>query len=124
MATKWARCAIAVAMMSLVLQGCSDKRNKPYVFVRADFMHMKVLPYDSPPQVIYRIDDHRFVTLERYRDCHHGDAYYNDSRAGIKTGLGRASIEGYQGRLINADPTGRNLAFPYGAPPDLVTSDR
>ncbi|MGK3144644.1 T6SS immunity protein Tli3 family protein, partial [Pantoea sp. C2G6] len=28
--------------------------------------------FDVPPQVIYRIDDHRFFTLENYKDCAHG----------------------------------------------------
>ncbi|MFC4485549.1 hypothetical protein ACFO6P_26485, partial [Cupriavidus campinensis] len=43
-----------------------------------------VIDYDVPPQVIYRIDDHRFVTLENYRDCHHGVTYYNDTKQGIR----------------------------------------
>lgn len=123
MATRRMRCAIALATVMVVLQGCSGKPQEPYVFTLGDFLDAKELPYDSPPQVIYRIDDHRFVTLEHYRDCNYGQAYYNDTRAGIKTGLGRASVEDYQGRLINADPTGRNLAFPSGAPPGLGTSD-
>jgi hypothetical protein len=117
------RCATVLAIVTVVLQGCSGKPQEPYVFTLGDFLDAKELPYDAPPQVIYRIDDHRFVTLEHYRDCNYGQAYYNDTHAGIKTGLGRASIEDYQGRLINADPTGRNLAFPSGAPPGLGTSD-
>ncbi|WEY41573.1 hypothetical protein [Paraburkholderia sp. SUR17] len=123
MATSRMRCAIALATVTVALQGCSGKPQEPYVFTLGDFLDAKELPYDSPPQVIYRIDDHRFVTLEHYRDCNYGQAYYNDTRAGIKTGLGRASVEDYQGRLINADSTGRNLAFPSGAPPGLGTSD-
>ncbi len=90
----------------------------------SDFMSAKKLPYDSPPQVIYRIDDYRFVTLEHYRDCNHGETFYNDTRAGIRRQLGRGDVENFQGSLVNADPTGRNLAFPAAAPPHLATNDR
>lgn len=110
------RAMLAVAAVA-ILQGCSDK---PYVFSLADFFVAKTLPYDSPLQVIYRIDDHRFVTLERYRDCNHGETYYNDTRAGIRRHLGRGAFENYQGRLINADPTGRNLVFPKALPQGTV----
>lgn len=41
--------------------------------------------FDVPPQVIYRIDDHRFFTLENYKDCDHGGiVYYNDTQKNIK----------------------------------------
>ncbi|MFP3757364.1 T6SS immunity protein Tli3 family protein [Cupriavidus sp. SIMBA_020] len=83
-----------------------------------------VIDYDVPPQVIYRIDDHRFVTLENYRDCHHGVTYYNDTKQGIRQRLGREGIENYQGRLINADPTGQNIVIPSSAPPRTACSDR
>ncbi|MFS7381256.1 hypothetical protein AB6870_04120 [Rahnella inusitata] len=37
--------------------------------------------YNVPPQVVYRIDDHRFFTLENYKDCDHGGiVYYNDTK--------------------------------------------
>ncbi|WP_126286709.1 MULTISPECIES: T6SS immunity protein Tli3 family protein [Burkholderia cepacia complex] len=117
--------ASVVAVALVVTQGCAPKKaNEPFVFMLSDFMSAKKLPYDSPPQVIYRIDDHRFVTLEHYRDCNHGETFYNDTRAGIRQQLGRGDLENYQGKLINADPTGRNLAFPAAAPPHLATNDR
>ncbi|CAG4903093.1 T6SS immunity protein Tli3 family protein [Paraburkholderia saeva] len=124
MATKGARCAVIALALLAMLQGCKEKKAEPYVFMLSDFMAVKELPYDSPPQVIYRIDDHRFMTLERYRDCYHGDTWYNDRRTHIRKYLGRAGIEGYQGVLINADPTGRNLVFPSGSPPNMATIDR
>ncbi|WP_244140500.1 hypothetical protein [Burkholderia sp. BCC1047] len=115
------RCSIVIVVLLVLMQGCAGQQRQ--VFSLGDFLNAKVLPYDSPLQIIYRIDDHRFVTLENYRDCNYGQAYYNDTRAGIKTGLGRASIENYKGRVINSDPAGRNIAFPSGAPPHLGTSD-
>lgn len=125
MATKGMRCAGIALGLFMMLQGCTQKKSdEPFVFMLSDFMAAKELPYDSPPQVIYRIDDHRFVTLERYRDCYHGDSWYNDTRAGIRHQLGRGGYEDYQGKLINSDPTGKNLVFPSGAPPSMVTGDR
>lgn len=113
------------AFLAMALYGCSgEKDNRPYVFMLGDFLSAEELPYDSPPQIIYRIDDHRFVTLERYRDCYHGDTWYNDTSTGIRKALGRGGIEAYQGKLINADPTGRNLAFPSAAPPHMASIDR
>ncbi|OLL29064.1 hypothetical protein BTH42_24330 [Burkholderia sp. SRS-W-2-2016] len=125
MAIKGMRCTVIALPLLALLQGCTGKKSdEPYVFMLSDFMAAKELPYDSPPQVIYRIDDHRFVTLERYRDCYHGDTWYNDTRTHIRKYLGRAGIEGYQGMLFNADPTGRNLVFPSGSPPNIATIDR
>ncbi|MFM0327375.1 T6SS immunity protein Tli3 family protein, partial [Caballeronia glebae] len=96
----------------------------PHQFTYADFEDAKVLPYDVPPQVIYRIDDYRFITLEHYRDCSHGDTYYNDSKTSIRTYLGRGGIENYQGTLIIADSSERNVVIPSSAPPNFACSDR
>lgn len=81
--------------------------------------------YDVPPQVIYRIDDNRFMSLEDYADCHYGTTYFNDTRQGIRTKFGRGGgIPSYQGRLINADPTGRNIVIPSSFPPNGVCPDK
>lgn len=40
---------------------------------------------DVEPQVVYRIDDHRYFTLEKYKDCSSGGlVYYNDANKKIK----------------------------------------
>ncbi|OXI97320.1 hypothetical protein CFB41_28615 [Burkholderia sp. AU33803] len=107
-------------MVSIVLmQGCATQQPQRSAFRLSDFRSstLKELPYDSPPQTIYRIDDHRFVTLERYRDCNHGESYYNDTRTGIRKYLGRGRFENFQGRIINADPTGMNIVLPLAYPP-------
>jgi hypothetical protein len=40
---------------------------------------------DVEPQIVYRIDDHRFFTLEKYKDCSSGGlVYYNDTNKKIK----------------------------------------
>ncbi|PKE32780.1 hypothetical protein CWS43_02460 [Rahnella sp. AA] len=53
---------------------------------------MKYMVYDVPPQVVYRIDEHRFFTLENYKDCDHGGIiYYNDTKLGKKVYLNGGS---------------------------------
>ncbi|MEW6342484.1 MAG: hypothetical protein AB1704_17650 [Pseudomonadota bacterium] len=112
---------IALALSAATI-GCAAQQ--PWSFNLGDFLAAKELPYDSPPQVIYRIDDHRFVTLEHYRDCNHGETFYNDTNAGIRSYLGRGTIENFQGHLINADSTGKNLVFPAATAPHTACSDR
>jgi len=98
---------------------------QPWSFNLADFLAAEELPYDTPPQVIYRIDDHRFVTLEHYRDCNHGESFYNDTKKNIKRKLGgNGYFENFQGTIVNADPSGKNLVFPLSYPPRLVCGDR
>ncbi|WER49307.1 hypothetical protein CupriaWKF_19325 [Cupriavidus sp. WKF15] len=81
--------------------------------------------YDVPPQVIYRIDDHRFISLENYKDCHYGTTYYNDIKLGIRTRFGRGGgIENYRGRLINADPSGRYIVVPSSFHPNGACPDK
>ena len=47
---------------------------------------------DVEPQVVYRIDDHRFFTLEKYLNCSFGGfVYYNDTNKKIKV------LAGYDG---------------------------
>ena len=47
---------------------------------------------DVEPQIVYRIDDHRFFTLEKYLDCNNGGfVYYNDTNKKIKV------LAGYEG---------------------------
>ncbi|PLR39002.1 T6SS immunity protein Tli3 family protein [Chimaeribacter arupi] len=77
---------------------------------------------DAPAQVIYRIDNERFLTLENYIACDKGGrVYYNDTQRGIKTLLGSRwdefndrlgnYIAAYQGEVINGADNGY-LAFP------------
>ncbi|MGC3025609.1 T6SS immunity protein Tli3 family protein [Burkholderia sp. DN3021] len=116
------RYAVAIIALVTLMQGCAAPEPKHSVFSLSNFRSsaLKELPYDSPPQVIYRIDEHRFVTLERYRDCYHGESYYNDARAGIRKFLGRGLFENFQGRIVNADPTGKNIVFPLAYPDGLI----
>ncbi|KWA07412.1 hypothetical protein [Burkholderia territorii] len=113
------RHVIAIIALVALVQGCTAQPPQRSAFRLSDFWSstLKELPYDSPPQIIYRIDDHRFVTLEHYRDCYHGDSYYNDTRAGIRKYLGRGMFENFQGRIVNADLSGTNIVLPLAYPP-------
>jgi len=71
--------------------------------------------YDVPPQVIYRIDDHRYISLENYDLCD-GDTYYNNTKENIRTKLGTGGIEYYRGRLVIDDPSGANVVIPSARP--------
>ena len=110
---------LATICGALMLSGCVS--NATY----EEYSKSQLTPhYDVPAQVIYRIDDHRFVTLENYRDCHHGDTFYHDTKQGFRIEIGREGIENFQGRLINADPTGKNIVIPSSQPPERSCSDR
>ncbi|SAK81889.1 hypothetical protein AWB82_05427 [Caballeronia glebae] len=67
--------------------------------------------YNTPPQVIYKIDGHRFITLESYDNCS-GETWYNDTKSGVRTRVGHTSPNGFLGKLIIDDQTGMNVAVP------------
>ncbi|MFM0323288.1 T6SS immunity protein Tli3 family protein [Caballeronia glebae] len=67
--------------------------------------------YNTPPQIIYKIDDHRFITLESYDNCS-GETWYNDTKSGVRTRVGHTSPNGFLGKLIIDDQTGMNVVVP------------
>ncbi|WP_423194429.1 T6SS immunity protein Tli3 family protein [Cupriavidus sp. H18C2] len=104
------------AIAAFLATGCANPSSN-----RSD----AVPSFDVPPQVIYRIDAHRYISLEDYKHCYFGTTYYNDTRLGIRTKFGRGGgIASYRGRLINADPTGRNIVVPSSYPPMGVCPDK
>lgn len=40
-------------------------------------------PVYGPPQVIYRIDNNRYFTLENYTRCENGQTFYNNKEKGV-----------------------------------------
>ena len=114
-----ARVLLVIGISVLTLSACVSDAE------RSRYSQPQPIPnYDVPAQVIYRIDDHRFISLENYSNCNHGDTYYNDTKEVIHKKLGRNGIENFQGRLINADPTGKNIVIPSSQPPERACSDR
>ncbi|MEK6347711.1 MAG: hypothetical protein V4764_09545 [Burkholderia sp.] len=110
-----------MVVLVVLLQGCGTAKQD---FPLSDFRRAETLPYDSPIQIIYKIDESRFVTLERSRDCSHGQSFYNDTKTNVRVKIGNGLFENYQGRLINADPTRMNFVLPLASPPETVCGDR
>ncbi|WP_456310965.1 T6SS immunity protein Tli3 family protein [Serratia proteamaculans] len=92
---------------------------------------------DVEPQVVYRIDDHRFFTFEKYLDCNSGGfVYYNDTKRGIKKFAGlegkdkkpqnevsinqKNDVLSFHGKFVYAAGDdviaypGRNVSYKYG----------
>ncbi|MDA8505293.1 hypothetical protein NNO02_22950, partial [Citrobacter sp. Awk 2] len=91
---------------------------------------------DAPTQIIYRIDENRYLTLENYISCGKGgQVYYNDTQRGIKTHLGwdidfndfsyrlGNSVAAYQGIIVNGADNGY-LAFPGASTDQYCGSGR
>lgn len=57
----------------------------------------RVVVTDAPPQVVFRIDDHRYLTLENYIACDKsGQIYYHDTILGIKTRIDTVNRDYYK----------------------------
>ncbi|MBU9820138.1 hypothetical protein J1782_09570 [Rahnella sp. BCC 1045] len=75
---------------------------------------LAVLPIHNPPQVIYRIDKNRYLTLEDYSNCDDGSIYYHNDNKKIKTKLWFLSkgTMNYRGKFIWAAKNDNMLAIP------------
>jgi hypothetical protein len=104
---------IAATLLAIGVTACVNQDG----YYRSSQYRRPVVPIalDVEPQVIYRIDDHRYVSLENYDHCF-GDTYFNNSKDGIRTKLGRGGIELFRGRLVIDDPTEKNLVFASAFP--------
>ncbi|MBP0597023.1 hypothetical protein J8I26_02845 [Herbaspirillum sp. LeCh32-8] len=99
---------VGTILLAIGLAGCASQGD-----MTPDLANMNILrpSPDLPPQVVYRIDDHRYVSLENYDSCY-GDHYYVDTRLGLHTKIWTDNLSEYRGRLVNADPTGMNIVIP------------
>ncbi|WP_337242126.1 T6SS immunity protein Tli3 family protein [Proteus faecis] len=99
------------------LTGCLSLKEKAAIKAEQDRAEQQRLIDEEiksygPPTVIYRIDDHRFFTLEKYNERRSGSTYYNNTQKGIHQELIRSSACRYQGRLIWATERDDAFAFP------------
>jgi hypothetical protein len=95
-------------VLSVALPSCASTENTTTTYQTSGTVPI----YDVAPQVIYRIDGHRFISLENYDRCF-GDNYYNDTQTGVRTKLLRGnSFTTFRGRLIVDDLSGMNIAIP------------
>ncbi|WP_313487190.1 hypothetical protein [Pseudescherichia sp.] len=70
-------------------------------------------PVYGPPQIIYRIDDNRYFTLENYTRCEDGQTFYNNKKKGIHTQISPGSGYLFKGRLFWLSTRDDYLAFPF-----------
>ncbi|MER1719028.1 hypothetical protein KC966_07770 [Proteus terrae] len=104
-------------LSATLLTGCLSLKEKAAIKAEQDNAEQQRLMAEEiksygPPTVIYRIDDHRFFTLEKYNERRSGSTYYNNTQKGIHQEIIRASACRYQGRLIWATERDDAFAFP------------
>ena len=66
----------------------------------------------GPPQIIYRIDNNRYFTLEEYTRCENGKTFYNNKAKGIHVKVANTSGYIFKGRLFWLSSRDDYLAFP------------
>ncbi|WPC97577.1 hypothetical protein [Proteus terrae] len=104
-------------LSATLLTGCLSLKEKAAIKAEQDRAEQQRLIDEEiksygPPAVIYRIDDHRFFTLEKYNERRSGSTYYNNTQKGIHQEIIRSSACRYQGRLIWATERDDAFAFP------------
>ena len=110
--TRWGCCALT----AVVATGCGSFAA---LSVGAGAMPVTKRPqYDSPQQVIYRVDEHRYITLENYKDCRVGGIMkWHDETRGIHEVVEEHPTWGsgvWPGRFA-MEPGGEHLMIPtYG----------
>ena len=108
---------LILLLSTSILSGCLSLKEKAAIKAAQDKAEQQRLIAEEiksygPPSVIYRIDDHRFFTLEKYNERRSGTTYYNNTQKGIHQEIIRASACRYQGRLIWATERDDAFAFP------------
>ncbi|HEK2896244.1 TPA: hypothetical protein SMT94_000330 [Proteus mirabilis] len=104
-------------LSATLLTGCLSLKEKAAIKAEQDRAEQQRLIDEEiksygPPAVIYRIDDHRFFTLEKYNERREGITYYNNTKNNIHQEILYGSACLYQGRLIWATERDDALVFP------------
>jgi hypothetical protein len=101
-----------VLVSALCLSACVDPALSSPAPLKNNNIVIK--PLYGPPQVIYRIDENRYITLEDYTNCDNGLVIYHNDQKNIKTALWVSSrgIMNYKGKLIWAAKNDDMLALP------------
>jgi hypothetical protein len=71
--------------------------------------------YNSPQQVVYRVDEHRYITLENYRDCRVGGIMkWNDDRKNLHVVMSRIKNggKGFWPGIFKIEPGEERFAVP------------
>ena len=104
-------CVFILAGMSLALSGCVAKNAMSNARMSKQNTEKELTVY-GPPQVIYRIDNNRYFTLENYTRCENGQTFYNNKAKNIHVKILEGSGYLFKGRLFWASKSDDNLAFP------------
>lgn len=104
---------ILYALCTALLAGCGSIAS---IGTGAGAMPAHQRPtYDSPQQVIYRIDAHRYITLENYRDCRVGGIMkWHDDRKDLHVVMSRYKDggRGFWPGSFNIEPGDERFAVP------------
>ncbi|PLR29047.1 hypothetical protein CYR23_21730, partial [Chimaeribacter arupi] len=109
----------AGALLPLMLSGCVSEGAA--FGLGAGSLHETVMtekdkntppPVYGPPQVIYRIDDNRYFTLENYTRCEDGQTFYNNKKSNTHVKVSNGSGYLFKGRFFWLSTRDDYLAFP------------
>jgi hypothetical protein len=104
---------IILASLAVVLTGCGSIAS---IGTGAGAMPVSQRPiYDSPQQLIYRIDEHRYITLENYRDCGVGGIMkWHDDRKDLHVVMSRYKDggRGFWPGKFSVEPGDERFAVP------------
>ncbi|MEZ0583991.1 hypothetical protein ACA373_13565 [Erwinia sp. STN24] len=115
-------CPLSVLLTAPLLTGCVTEGAA--FGLGAGSLHETVMtekdrnappPVYGPPQIIYRIDDNRYFTLENYTRCENGQTFYNNKKNGVHTKVSNASGYLFKGRFFWLSTRDDYLAFPATA---------
>ena len=104
-------CILMLAGLNLALSGCVTKNAMSNARMSKQNTEKELTVY-GPPQVIYRIDNNRYFTLENYTRCENGQTFYNNKSKGIHTQISPSSGYLFKGRLFWLSTRDDRLAFP------------
>lgn len=100
-----------------LLTGCLSLKEKAAIKAEQDKIEQQrqlaeLRKTFKPPVVIYRIDDHRFFTLEEFNEKREGYTFYNNTQTQAHFKVYNGSACNFRGRLIWAATQDDYIAFP------------
>ncbi|QKD68626.1 T6SS immunity protein Tli3 family protein [Proteus terrae] len=106
-----------VIISTTLLSGCLSLKEKAAIKAEQDKIEQQrqleeLRKTFKPPVVIYRIDDHRFFTLEEFNEKREGYTFYNNTQTQAHFKVYNGSACNFRGRLIWAAQSDEYIAFP------------
>ncbi|MBG3014071.1 hypothetical protein [Proteus faecis] len=104
-------------LSATLLTGCLSLKEKAAIKAEQDKIEQQrqlaeLRKTFKPPVVIYRIDDHRFFTLEEFNEKREGYTFYNNTQTQAHFKVYNGSACNFRGRLIWAATQDDYVAFP------------